>query len=132
MSSMASDCEMSAPLLDEGADADRRDDGLVGPKKSDDYGEQRIGLFQSTCLLVNNVTGAAMVLYPTLLQQAGWFTPLLAMLVVASLSAIAGLCLIKAMQLIPQNEQCVFVTRLLLVGGRDIALCACSYAIFHE
>jgi hypothetical protein len=76
----------------------------TGEKVTTDYGTQRIGLFQSTCLLVNNVTGAAMVLYPTLLQQAGWFTPVSTMLVVASLSAIAGLCLIKTMQLIPQNE----------------------------
>lgn len=46
-----------------------------------------------------------MVLYPTLFQAAGWLLPLVTMLFAACLSAVAGLCLLKCMQLIPNNEQ---------------------------
>jgi amino acid permease len=79
--------------------------GALDSDVSSDYGEKKITTFQSICLLLNNVTGAAMVLYPGLLQQAGWLAPTVCMCVIASLTAVSGLCLVKTMQICPGNER---------------------------
>ena len=71
---------------------------------SSDFGGKHITAFQSVCLLLNNVTGAAMVLYPVLFQTAGWVAPIVCMVAVAVLAGISSICLVKTMQLIPGNE----------------------------
>jgi amino acid permease len=69
-----------------------------------DFGGKHISAFQSVCLLLNNVTGAAMVLYPVLFQSAGWVAPIACMILIAVLTGASSLCLVKTMQLIPGNE----------------------------
>ena len=87
----------------EPTDAGERADTTAAGSSSD-FGGKHISAFQSVCLLLNNVTGAAMVLYPVLFQTAGWVAPIACMILIAVLTGVSSICLVKTMQLIPGNE----------------------------
>eukprot|EP00051_Salpingoeca_urceolata_P015051 m.192814 g.192814 ORF g.192814 m.192814 type:complete len:563 (+) comp18276_c0_seq1:459-2147(+) len=71
--------------------------------KKEGFGEKDITFWGSFCLNVNNCMGPAMVIFPLLCQQAGWVTPIVAMILVYVLSSLAATMLCEAMQRIPGN-----------------------------
>eukprot|EP00117_Sycon_ciliatum_P031304 scpid48664/ scgid4434/ len=76
------------------------------------FGSKSLGYWASCCLNLNNCMGPAMVLLPLVSQQAGWFTPTLALLVVFVFSTFAGTMLCEAMQRIPGNSRFSAVPRI--------------------
>lgn len=68
-------------------------------------GEKDIGGFGGFALLVNNITGPAMVTLPILYQQAGWFTPTALMIVMCLVSSLSSTLLVEAMALVPGNDR---------------------------
>eukprot|EP00039_Didymoeca_costata_P020335 m.340903 g.340903 ORF g.340903 m.340903 type:complete len:559 (+) comp19629_c0_seq1:222-1898(+) len=68
------------------------------------FGDKSITWAGSFCLNLNNCMGPAMVLLPLTMQQAGWVTPCIALVVVYVLSSFAATMLCEAMQRIPGNH----------------------------
>ena len=64
-----------------------------------------IGTFGSVSLLLNNMTGGGLVLFPALYQQAGWLICTAVLLVVLFLTIICGLMTIETMALLPGNSK---------------------------
>jgi amino acid permease len=67
-------------------------------------GAKTIGLIGGVALLINNITGSAMVLFPSLYQAAGWFVVSLALGGVAFLSYLCSIMIIEAMAAMPGNH----------------------------
>jgi amino acid permease len=59
----------------------------------------------SVALLVNNITGGSMVVFPLTFQQSGWLVPVVVLLGVCMLSTVASLMLVETMSLIPGNQR---------------------------
>jgi len=68
-------------------------------------GAKTIGLVGGVALLLNNITGSAMVLFPSLYQAAGWFLVTLALLAVCGLSYVCSIMIIEAMAAMPGNAK---------------------------
>lgn len=68
------------------------------------FGHKTIGFIGGLSLLMNNITGPAMVTIPLVYQAAGWFTPTLCLIVMTLLSSLASGFLCEAMACIPGNE----------------------------
>jgi len=80
------------------------DDGEDGPSYVEMVGGAKtIGLVGGVALLINNITGSGMVLFPSLYQQAGWFIVTLALVFVGALSYICSLMLVESMAAMPGN-----------------------------
>jgi hypothetical protein len=80
---------------------------LIVNKKQEDvagFGGKTIGFIGGLSLLVNNITGPAMVTIPLVFQNAGWLTPTLCLLVMTILSSLASAFMCEAMACIPGNE----------------------------
>jgi hypothetical protein len=67
-------------------------------------GLKTIGLLGGVALLINNITGSAMVLFPSLYQAAGWFTVTMTLLLIAFLSYLCSVMIIEAMAAMPGNH----------------------------
>ena len=80
-----------------GADGDKKGDDGLGTGKNITY-------WGGVALLVNNITGGGMVLFPSIMQQAGWFPVVLVLVVVAILSAIGSFMIIESMAMMPGNK----------------------------
>eukprot|EP01027_Heterolobosea_sp_BB2_P015456 GEZU01022105.1.p1 GENE.GEZU01022105.1~~GEZU01022105.1.p1 ORF type:complete len:319 (+),score=73.01 GEZU01022105.1:112-1068(+) len=63
-----------------------------------------IGLFASIMLLMNTMTGPAMIQIPPVYQSAGYITPTVIMLLVVVVSSLSSACMAEAMARIPGNE----------------------------
>lgn len=68
------------------------------------FGGKTIGFVGGLSLLINNITGPAMVTIPLVYQGAGWFTPTLCLIVMTLLSSLASSFMCEAMACIPGNE----------------------------
>jgi hypothetical protein len=68
------------------------------------FGHKTIGFIGGLSLLINNITGPAMVTIPLVYQGAGWFTPTLCLVVMTVLSSLASTFMCEAMACIPGNE----------------------------
>lgn len=80
---------------------------LIVNKKDDipaGFGNKTIGFVGGLSLLINNITGPAMVTIPLVYQNAGWFTPTLCLIVMTLLSSLASTFMCEAMACIPGNE----------------------------
>lgn len=66
--------------------------------------EKTIGTVGGISLLINNITGPAMVTIPLLYQNAGWFTPTLCLFSMAFFGALASGFLCEAMAALPGNH----------------------------
>jgi len=73
--------------------------------KNSGFGKKTINFFGGFSLLVNNMTGPGMVLIPPLLQAAGWFTPILCMIVFCIVATFSSTMLCEAMSRVPGNEK---------------------------
>jgi len=71
---------------------------------SGSFGKQVITFPGSICLNVNNILGPAIVAYPLIFSQSGWFLPTFVLAVVCVLSAFSSTMLCEAMQRIPGNH----------------------------
>jgi len=69
------------------------------------FGHKTIGYVGGLSLLINNITGPAMVTIPLVYQSAGWFTPTLCLIVMTILSSLASTFMCEAMACIPGNER---------------------------
>lgn len=69
-----------------------------------DGGGKTIGFVGGLSLLINNITGPAMVTMPLLFQNAGWFTPTLVILIMTVFSVLASSLMCEAMAAIPGNH----------------------------
>jgi len=56
-------------------------------------------------LLVNSITGPGLVTIPVVFQQAGWFTPVVTMIIIMIISSLSATLLCETMALIPGNER---------------------------
>jgi hypothetical protein len=65
---------------------------------------QTITYLGSLCLNINNIMGPAIVAFPSIYAQSGWFLPSFLLLVVCFLSAFSSTMLCEAMQRIPGNH----------------------------
>jgi len=66
--------------------------------------EKTIGPFSSFCFLVNNITGAGMVLLSPVFQQSGMLTSSIVLLFMLIASALCSTFLAEAMSRVPNNE----------------------------
>ena len=66
--------------------------------------KQTITYLGSLCLNINNIMGPAIVAFPSIYAQSGWFLPTSLLLVVCVLSAFSSTMLCEAMQRIPGNH----------------------------
>jgi len=73
-------------------------------EQSNGFGHKTIGFVGGLSLLINNITGPAMVTIPLVYQTAGWFTPTLCLVVMTVLSSLASGFMCEAMACIPGNE----------------------------
>jgi len=71
----------------------------------DSLKKKTIGLMGSVALLINNVTGGAMVVLPATFQEAGWLLPVFVIIGIATLCCICAIMLIEAMTLVPGNNR---------------------------
>eukprot|EP01111_Echinosteliopsis_oligospora_P016592 TRINITY_DN6958_c0_g1_i1.p1 TRINITY_DN6958_c0_g1~~TRINITY_DN6958_c0_g1_i1.p1 ORF type:complete len:510 (-),score=78.98 TRINITY_DN6958_c0_g1_i1:2-1531(-) len=69
------------------------------------FGEKDISFFGGFSLLVMNMTGPAMMNIPAIFQAAGWFTPVLLIVIMTVLSSFACTFLVEAMSNVPGNER---------------------------
>jgi amino acid permease len=67
--------------------------------------KKTIGFVGGVSLLVNNITGPAMVTVPLLFQGAGWIVPTLCLLLMTVLSTLAASFICEAMAIVPHNSQ---------------------------
>jgi amino acid permease len=67
-------------------------------------GGKDISFFGGISLLVNNLTGPALVTIPIIYQQAGWFTPTIVMLFIMIVSSLSASMLCEAITKISGNE----------------------------
>lgn len=74
------------------------------PSIYEDGGGKTIGFIGGLSLLINNITGPAMVTMPLLFQNAGWFTPTLVLLIMTAFSVFASSLMCEAMAAIPGNH----------------------------
>jgi len=79
-------------------------DGEVRSGAKDAGGGKTIGYVGGVSLLINNITGPAMVTMPLLFQNAGWFTPTLCLIVMTVYSGFASSLMCEAMASIPGNH----------------------------
>lgn len=80
---------------------------LIIKKPAEDasgFGAKSIGFIGGLSLLINNITGPAMVTIPLVYQGAGYFTPTLCLVVMSVLSSLASAFMCEAMACIPGNE----------------------------
>lgn len=68
------------------------------------FGTKTITAWGSFVLIFNNNTGPGMVILPLVYQQAGWFTPTFALVLICILSSFAATMMCEAMQMIPGNS----------------------------
>ena len=68
-------------------------------------GGKTIGFWGGVALLINNITGGSMVLFPQLYQQGGWMLVTLALIIIMTLSAACGLMFIESMALMRGNNR---------------------------
>lgn len=66
--------------------------------------EKTIGMIGGVSLLLNNITGPAMVTMPLLFQNAGWLTPTMCLIVMSVLGTLASGFLCEAMAALPNNH----------------------------
>ncbi|KAI9225267.1 MAG: hypothetical protein DHS80DRAFT_20683, partial [Piptocephalis tieghemiana] len=66
--------------------------------------DEGISFLGSVSLLFSSMTGPGLVTIPLLFQQAGWLTPILALLIGSILSSCASLFTIQALTMIPGNS----------------------------
>lgn len=66
--------------------------------------EKTIGLVGGISLLINNITGPAMVTIPLLYQNAGWVTPTICLVAMAIFGTLAASFLCEAMAALPGNH----------------------------
>lgn len=84
-------------------------DSLVSESSaiSDDSSGQHARIIDfsgSVALLLNNIVGPGMVLFPALFQAAGWLPVAIVLAVVSLLCTLSGLMLTQAMALMPGNH----------------------------
>ena len=63
-------------------------------------GGKTITFVSGVAFLINNVTGGGMVLFPGVMQQAGWAVVVIALLAVMLLASVCGFMLIEAMAMV--------------------------------
>lgn len=68
-------------------------------------GDKQIGTFGSVCLLINSITGPAIVSIPVVVQEAGWVTPLVAVGFMWAVCLLSSLLLVHSMALVPGNSR---------------------------
>lgn len=73
-------------------------------QKETGFGNKTIGFVGGLSLLINNVTGPAMVTIPLVYQSAGWLTPTICLIVMTVLSSLASTFVCEAMACIPGND----------------------------
>lgn len=82
------------------------DDAVVTDFQHSDesFGVKTIGSVTGAALLMNNMMGVGIPLLPTLLQEAGFVTPIVVLVLVATISGLAATMLTEAMKYIPGNR----------------------------
>ena len=75
----------------------------VGARVVGAGGGKTITLVGGVALLLNNVTGSGMVLFPQLYQESGWLAATIALFFLAAVTLICAVMLIEAIALIPAN-----------------------------
>lgn len=68
-------------------------------------GGKTITFAGGVAFLINNVTGGGMVLFPGVMQQAGWAVVVIALLAVMLLASVCGFMLIEAMAMVSRAQQ---------------------------
>jgi hypothetical protein len=66
---------------------------------------KNIGFIGGVCLLVNSMTGPALISIPAVIQDSGWLTPAVIVLVFWAISSLSSLALCEAMSYYPGNDR---------------------------
>lgn len=84
--------------------ADKECEGGIDSSQHPNLGGKNIGLLYSYVLHINNFIGPAMVMFPYVIYQTGWFLSLVCFFLICTLASFTSVMVCEAIRLRPGNR----------------------------